>query len=282
MLLLTCAVAQADSVPLTPDHGTFAVPVLINDKITLDFMIDSGASDVTIPADVFLTLTRTGTVSPNDVLDKQAYELADGSKQTSQRFRIRSLRVGGLELRNVVALVIPPTGSLLLGQSFLSRLDSWSIDNQRQMFIINESSSSGGEMRAPPMNAVVPGRSTQTSDWKFLDKNEKETELLIDLSSIKPHGNSRTADLKYVFVPETIIDKGNVLPQRWLIHFAERDTFDCSELTYMNHWQYITFANEAGVRHSNRIVSIFSRSLAGPSGSRTARGNQGGSSSAGA
>jgi hypothetical protein len=34
------------------------VPVVINDKITLDFTIDIGAADVSIPADVFSTLRR--------------------------------------------------------------------------------------------------------------------------------------------------------------------------------------------------------------------------------
>jgi predicted aspartyl protease len=33
------------------DGGTYAVPVLINDTITLDFTVDSGASAVVVPAD---------------------------------------------------------------------------------------------------------------------------------------------------------------------------------------------------------------------------------------
>jgi clan AA aspartic protease (TIGR02281 family) len=138
-LLLVCGAAQAESIPLIREHGTFVVPVVINDKMTLNFTIDSGASDVSIPADVFSTLTRTGTVAKSDFLDKQTYELADGSQQTSQRFRIRSLRVGSLELRGVIASVAPPAGTLLLGQSFLSRLKSWSIDNDRQLLVFNES-----------------------------------------------------------------------------------------------------------------------------------------------
>ena len=34
------------------EGGTYVVPVLINDAITLDFVVDSGAADVSIPADV--------------------------------------------------------------------------------------------------------------------------------------------------------------------------------------------------------------------------------------
>lgn len=59
-LLLACGSAQAESIPLIREHGTFVVPVVINDRITLNFTIDSGASDISIPADVFSTLTRAG------------------------------------------------------------------------------------------------------------------------------------------------------------------------------------------------------------------------------
>jgi predicted aspartyl protease len=54
-------------VPLKKDGGTFVVPVQVNGAITLDFTIDSGAADVTVPADVFSTLTRTGTVTDADI-----------------------------------------------------------------------------------------------------------------------------------------------------------------------------------------------------------------------
>jgi len=142
-LLLACGAAQAESIPLIREHGTFVVPVVINDKLTLNFTIDSGASDVSIPTDVFSTLTRAGTVTKSDFLDTQVYELADGSKQTSQRFRMRSLRIGNLELRNVIASVAPSAGSLLLGQSFLSRLPSWSIDNQHDLLVVGEATNAG-------------------------------------------------------------------------------------------------------------------------------------------
>jgi predicted aspartyl protease len=52
---------QAD-VPLSSSGGVFAVPVEINGTITLEFAVDSGASDVIIPLDVFSTLKRTGTI----------------------------------------------------------------------------------------------------------------------------------------------------------------------------------------------------------------------------
>ena len=123
-------------VPMVSDGGTFRVPVTINGQLTLNFVIDSGAADVSVPADVVMTLVRTGTITDADFLGKQTYQLADGSTVPSQQFVIRSLKVGDKTLENVVGSIAPVAGGLLLGQSFLSRFNTWSIDNQRQALII--------------------------------------------------------------------------------------------------------------------------------------------------
>ena len=115
--------------------GTYVVPVLINNSISLNFIVDSGASDVSIPADVAMTLIRTGTLSESDFIGHQTYVLADGSKMPSATFRLRSLKVGDKVVENVKASVAPVQGSLLLGQSFLGRLKSWSVDNKKHALL---------------------------------------------------------------------------------------------------------------------------------------------------
>src|SRR5271170_1586846 len=118
-------------VPLKREGGIFVVPVEINGAITLDFGVDSGASDVSVPADVFSTLTRTGTIRDTDIVGEQTYVLADGSKSQSITFTIRSLKVGDKIVENVRGSIAAPQGTLLLGQSFLERFKSWSIDNTK-------------------------------------------------------------------------------------------------------------------------------------------------------
>jgi hypothetical protein len=78
--------AAQQEIGLEKRGGTYLVPVRINGAMTLRFVLDSGASDVLIPADVFLTLLRTGTVSESDFLGSQIYSLADGSKLKGSRF----------------------------------------------------------------------------------------------------------------------------------------------------------------------------------------------------
>jgi clan AA aspartic protease (TIGR02281 family) len=116
--------------------GTLTVPVEINDTMTLNFIIDSGASDVVVPADVFSTLKRTGTIKETDFTGLQTYVLADGKELQSQTFMIRTLRVGDLLVKNVAASVAPLEGSLLLGQSFLARFKLWSIDNEKKKLFL--------------------------------------------------------------------------------------------------------------------------------------------------
>ena len=123
-------------VRLRAEGGVFVVPVTINNTLSLNFIVDSGAYDVSIPLDVVLTLMRTGTITEADFLYKRNYTLADGSTVPSQVFRIRSLKVANKVPENVQASVSSLKSPLLLGQSFLSRFKSWRIDNTRHALIL--------------------------------------------------------------------------------------------------------------------------------------------------
>jgi len=124
------------SVTMLRKDGVYVVPVLINNTITLDFIVDSGAADVSIPADVFTKLIRAGTLTESDFIGTGTYTLADGSTTSSPSFHIRSLKIEGIVLQNVVGSVASAKGSLLLGQSFLGRFKSWSIDNDKHILVL--------------------------------------------------------------------------------------------------------------------------------------------------
>jgi predicted aspartyl protease len=123
-------------VQLNLDGGVLTVPVEINGAITLDFVIDSGASDVNIPADVVSTLIRTRTIRPSDFIEQQTYVLADGTEAPPAIFIIRSLKIGGRVVENVRGSIGSPKGSLLLGQSFLRNFRSWSVDNGKHALVL--------------------------------------------------------------------------------------------------------------------------------------------------
>jgi clan AA aspartic protease (TIGR02281 family) len=221
-MLLFCGAAYSESIPLTQAHGTLQVPVVINGKSSLNFTIDSGATDVSIPANVFSTLARDGTVSREDFLDKRMYKLADGSGEIAQRFRIRSLRVGKLEVRDVIASIGDSGGLPLLGQSFLSRLKSWSIDNERQALLITESATSPS-----PLIAIAPRAkdSNAAGEWvRVTALKETVGELFVNTASFQGNGNLRLLWEKHVFPPHTEKWQG-----KWVNYAMDHWEFDCGE-----------------------------------------------------
>lgn len=126
----------------------YHVQVTVNDAVALPFVVDSGAAEVTIPADVARTLVRAGTLTEEDFLPGRTYTLADGSTLRSARVTLRSLRIGPTRLANVTAVIAPPDGSLLLGQSALERLGDWRLDLEKQALVLGGSISSDRERTA--------------------------------------------------------------------------------------------------------------------------------------
>ena len=124
------------TIRMQEEGGVYVVPVLVNNSLRMTFIVDSGASYVSIPADIVLKMMRTGTLKDADFLGTRIFRLADGSTLPSQTFRIRSLKIGDRTILNVAGNIAPPNGSLLLGQSFLRRIKSWSIDNTRHTLVL--------------------------------------------------------------------------------------------------------------------------------------------------
>jgi clan AA aspartic protease (TIGR02281 family) len=123
-------------IPLVKMSGGLIAPVVINNTLKLNFIVDSGASDVSIPADVFASLVQANTVTQADITGIRNYKNADGEVFQSKTFVIRSLKIGNVEAQRVQAKVSPSNAPPLLGQSFLKRFKSWSIDNSTQELIL--------------------------------------------------------------------------------------------------------------------------------------------------
>jgi clan AA aspartic protease (TIGR02281 family) len=134
----TPARAGTTEIALLSEQGTLHVPVLVNDSVALNFIVDSGASDVMVTEDVARTLMRNGTLTGADYRGMRTYMLADGTQTPSQMFILRSMKVGDHEIHNVTASISRRGGVLLLGQSFLRKFKSWSIDNRRRVLVLED------------------------------------------------------------------------------------------------------------------------------------------------
>ena len=115
-------------VPLEPINGVYMVPGTINGVVSAKFLVDTGAAVVVIPAALVKSLTDSGFITQDDFLGERTFRVANGSAMQAQALRLRSLQVGNVVVENVEAGVFPDNAPLLLGQSFLRRLKSWSMD----------------------------------------------------------------------------------------------------------------------------------------------------------
>jgi Flp pilus assembly protein TadD len=156
ILLLFPYIGLAEDIPLIKKAGVYELPVEINGVITLNFILDTAASDVNIPVDVALTLLRAGTIRDTDFLPGQTYRLADGSLENNARFVLRHLKIGQRRIDNVSASVGKVFGSLLLGQSFLEKLGSWGIDSQKQVLVLGPATAALSQKPSAPSSTVKP------------------------------------------------------------------------------------------------------------------------------
>ena len=131
------AQASIHEVPLVRDrHGTFTLLATLNGTTTLAFTLDTGATNVTIPQSIAQELMRDGSLTVADYVGNAVSILADGTKRHDTLYRLRSVTIGGLTVTDVECSVGDEGSALLLGQSFLSKFGSWSVDNGRGVLVL--------------------------------------------------------------------------------------------------------------------------------------------------
>lgn len=126
-----------EQIKLKYQNGIYLVPVKLNNVLTMDFVLDLGASDVSISPDIFLVLYRAGTIKENDFIGTQTYQFADGTTAKSSVFNIKSIEIGGKVINDVRASISNSLSApLLLGQSAMKKFGSYRIDNFQKLLII--------------------------------------------------------------------------------------------------------------------------------------------------
>jgi len=120
---------DGNEIKLKHSNSVYYIPVLVNNTLTLDFVFDSGAADVSLTPDVVLTMLRAGLLKESDFIGSQQYQFADGSVAKSRVFMLKSLKIGNKEISNIKASVATSVDApLLLGQSAISKLGHLTFD----------------------------------------------------------------------------------------------------------------------------------------------------------
>jgi len=108
--------------------GVYLIPSVINGS-SMNFIFDTGASDITISMTEALFLLKQGTLSEEDILGTQEYRIADGSISEGTVINLKTVQIGNRTLTNIKASVIHNMKApLLLGQSALAQFGKVTID----------------------------------------------------------------------------------------------------------------------------------------------------------
>lgn len=103
-------------------NNLYIVPCKVN-NVPMDFIFDTGATQVTISETVALKLIKNGSIKKEDIISNSNYKTASGEIKSGTEIILNSIKIGNLELKNISATIIHnPNAPLLLGQNVLSRL----------------------------------------------------------------------------------------------------------------------------------------------------------------
>lgn len=129
-------VAVTDTIPqpkrvgikMAKSGGVYEIPCLVN-GVRMNFIFDTGASNVCISLTEALFLYKNGYITDEDLGGKTKSVVADGSIKTNTKLKIKTIEIGGIILKDVDALVSSSIEApLLLGQTALQKLGKFEID----------------------------------------------------------------------------------------------------------------------------------------------------------
>jgi len=118
------------------------VDAILNNKIHVSLMLDTGASLVVLSKEIGRKLgINTDVVDPEDKAGMITMVLADGNKTQAKYARLESVKVEGAEVENVGAAVLlddkvnPGFNDGLLGMSFLNKFN-FKVDRENNRLIL--------------------------------------------------------------------------------------------------------------------------------------------------
>lgn len=115
-------------VKMEKKNGVYEVPVELN-GVKMFFIFDTGASDITISLTEATFLYKQGTLTDDDLLGTQKYQIADGSISEGTIINLKTVKIGNRILKNVKASVVHnKEAPLLFGQSALAQFGEVTIN----------------------------------------------------------------------------------------------------------------------------------------------------------
>ena len=113
------------------------INLINNEKVKIEigniskyFIIDTGASNMSISGNLERELLLEGLIKKEDYLKDENYILANGSEIKCKMIKLNNVKIGSFIVHNVkIAIINNNDTDLLLGKSFLEKFNLWYIIN---------------------------------------------------------------------------------------------------------------------------------------------------------
>lgn len=116
------------SIQMKKEGGVYLIPCKVN-GLNLNFIFDTGASDVSISLSEAVFMIKNGYIKESDLVGIEYYQIANGDISEGTKLIIRQLEIGNKTLYNVEASIVHSLSApLLLGNSAISKFGKYSID----------------------------------------------------------------------------------------------------------------------------------------------------------
>lgn len=103
-------------------NGVYKIPCKVN-GIPMNFIFDTGASEVSISLTEAMFLVKQGLLTDNDIKEDVKYKLANGKIEEGTKIMLKQIEIKGLILENIEASVVHNLDApLLLGLNAISKL----------------------------------------------------------------------------------------------------------------------------------------------------------------
>jgi aspartyl protease family protein len=120
------------TIEMVKKDGVYYIPVDIN-GVGMSFIFDTGASNISISEVEANYLVKQGTLTQEDIIGNAKFSDANGDISDGTIIRLKTVKIGQKELKNVEASIVhSQKAPLLLGQSAFERFGKVSVDYKKQ------------------------------------------------------------------------------------------------------------------------------------------------------
>jgi clan AA aspartic protease (TIGR02281 family) len=128
-------------IQMRKDGDIMKIPCKVN-GLSLEFILDTGASSVSISLSEALFMIKNGYLKTDDILEKEKYMTANGTIADGTKILIHEIQIGDYKLQNITGNITHTLDApLLLGNSVLSKLGDFNLNINNATLTINEGKS---------------------------------------------------------------------------------------------------------------------------------------------